>query len=123
MFDRKINRLIITSLEMQIGNVDIGAPIAPIKRIITNEIERAADNLAFIFGHHQKHAVCHGFAKLGKDLMRQIGTAPFPVDGGYIKPEKCINMGLRNGRAGKPEHGNASRRNRGTLFADVFAFA
>ena len=62
MFDGKINRLIITCLEMQIGNIDIGTPIAAIKRIITNEIKCAADNVAIIFGHYQKHAVGHGFA-------------------------------------------------------------
>ena len=62
MFDGKINRLIITSLEMSIGNINIGAPIAPLKSIITNEIGWAADNVALIFGHHQKHAVSHGFA-------------------------------------------------------------
>ena len=100
MLDGKINCLIITSLEMQIGNIDIGTPIAAIKRIITNEIKCAADNVALIFGHHQKHAVCHGFAKLGKYLMRQIGTAPFPVDGGHIKPEKTVDMVLGDRRTG-----------------------
>ena len=123
MFDGKINRLIITCLEMQIGNIDIGTPIAAIKRIITNEIKCAADNVAVIFGHHQKHAVGHGFAKLGKHLMCQIGTAPFPVDGGHIKSEKSVNMILGDCRTGQPKHGNAGLGNRGTLFTDIFALA
>ena len=55
--------------------------------------------------------------------MRQIGTAPFPVDGGHIKPEKSVNMILGDRRAGKPKHGNASFGERGTFFPDILAFA
>ena len=80
-FNGELDGLIITRLEMQAGDVDIGAPVAAEQRILADEIQRPADDAAIIFGHHQQHPVGHAVPQMVEHFMGQIGTAPFPVDG------------------------------------------
>ena len=65
---------------MQTWDINVSAPVASIKRILPNKVQRAPNDLAIQFCHHQKHAICHTFVKMMENVFRQIGTAPFPVD-------------------------------------------
>ena len=44
---------------MQVGNVQIGPPIATIKRAAANEIQRATNDTPLVLSHNQQHPVGH----------------------------------------------------------------
>ena len=79
-FDGEFDGLIVAGLEMQAGNVDVGAPVAAEQRVLADEVQRPADDRAVMLRHHQQHAVGHGFVKLVEHAFGQIGAAPFAVD-------------------------------------------
>ena len=68
-FDRRIDRLIIAQLEMQKADVARAAPVPPVKRISTDEIERSCDRHAILQCQHEQD-LCHPSAHRADRTLR-----------------------------------------------------
>src|ERR1700754_4211407 len=77
--NRKIDRLIIASLEMQEGDLAACAPIAAIEPFTANEIECAGDDPSALLGQHQQNTIRHPLAEEAEERSRQIRRTPFAV--------------------------------------------
>src|SRR5579864_205655 len=117
--DREIDRLIITSFEMEERQVAGAAPIAAIKRSIVKEIECTPQIVAVLLGHDQQDLIAHARAQPAEEFARQIGWIPFLISRGHIAIEKSIPNSFGQVAAGKPFEGNATGGNRRTFFSQI----
>ena len=102
-FDGELDGLVVAGLEMQAGNVDVGAPVAAEQRVLADEVQRPADDPSLQLGHDQQHAVGHGLVKLVEHAFGQIGAAPFAVDGGQVEAVEMVDMSGCDVVAGQPQ--------------------
>ena len=58
-FDREINSLIITDLEMQERPVDDASPVSAVEGLRTDQVERAGNRSSTLIGNHEKAPVGH----------------------------------------------------------------
>src|SRR5690348_11465423 len=75
---------------MQKAVCAVGAPVAAVERIPTDQIERARYRLAILLGHYQQHPICHGFAQHQEELAGEIRAAPFALAGVDIEAEEIL---------------------------------
>src|SRR5579883_1348692 len=101
MRDGEVDRAVVASLEMQEGEIAQTSPVAAIKRIAAEEIERAGDVAAALACHHQHHALGKARAEEVEEAPRQIGRAPFAIGGRAIEAKKRIPMPGLDGFAGE----------------------
>ena len=122
-FDGKLDSLIVTGLEMQAGNIDVGAPVAAEQRVFTDEIQRPADDPALQLGQDQKYAVGHGLVELVEHAFGQIGAAPFAVDGRQVEAVEMVDMFGCDVFAGQPQQADTGFLDGTAFLADVLALA
>ena len=108
---------------MQTGYIEISPPIAAEQGITTDEIQRPADDRAVIFGHHKQHLVSHIGPQLMKNLMRQIGTAPFAIDGRHVKAIEIIDMAGSDVIAGQAQQTHPGIGDGAPFLANILALA
>src|ERR1700712_4308069 len=73
--DRLVDCLVVTQLEMQERLVDERAPIAPVERVATDEIERAGDRHALGISQDEQDLLTHPLTDQRESLARQVGLA------------------------------------------------
>ncbi len=92
--DRRIDRLIIAQFEMQEADVLGAAPIAPVERIATDEIERARHRLVVFEREHQQQRLAHPLLEQVEGVAGEIGRPPFARAGVLIEgPERVPMLG------------------------------
>jgi hypothetical protein len=90
--DGEIDGLIIAQLEMQAGVILDAAPVAAVKRLAPDEVQRARHRLPVAFGQHQKHVVAQRLLRDVEEGPREIGRAPFPRAGVLVEHPEGIPM-------------------------------
>src|SRR5688572_5223512 len=90
--DGIFDSLIVAGLEMQVRVMLDGAPIAAVKRIAADEVQRPRDHPARAAAHDQQNALGHLLANQAEEFPVEIGRAPFAVAGVLIKIEKRVPM-------------------------------
>ena len=108
---------------MQVGQFGYTSPIAPIKRILANKIQRASYHLAILASHDQQNLISKAGSNFGKKFTGQIGSAPFFINSRQVKTIEIIPMF-------GPNIGTCQLMERYPLclyrlafFANIFAFA
>uniref|UniRef100_A0A0N5A785 LigA n=1 Tax=Parastrongyloides trichosuri TaxID=131310 RepID=A0A0N5A785_PARTI len=100
--DGEVDCLIIAKLEMEEGPVDQRPPLASVKRVPSDEIQRPGYRRLSFKRHHQGDAVSHGRADAGEEVARQIGPPPFSVARVHVEGEEGLPMRL--GDLGARQH-------------------
>src|SRR5262249_26238687 len=77
--DGEVDRAVVADFEMQEGEIALAAPIAAIKRVRTDQVERACDISLALPRQHQDDPVRHALAQQGEEGTVEIGRAPLPV--------------------------------------------
>jgi hypothetical protein len=83
--DRPFDRLVIAQLEVKERHLLVAPPIAAVKRIRPDEIERPRDRLPPAHGEQQQHRLAHRLAQPVEEAARQIRLPPFPAPGVLIE--------------------------------------
>ena len=89
---RKIDRLIVADLEMQERPVLDRAPVAAVKRVIADEIDRAGDIAPAAARHHQEDAVGERRPDQVEERTGQVGAAPFARASVNVELEERVPM-------------------------------
>ena len=81
----EIDGLVVADLEMQERMFLDGAPVAPVERVVADEVDGAGDVAACSFGHDEKHPFRHGGADQREEAAVQIRPAPLPRSGVHVE--------------------------------------
>src|SRR5690606_34741217 len=73
----KVDGLIVAAFKMQKGMMLHRAPIAPIKCIAVDEVQRTGNVAAIAPRHDEKRIIRHALADQAEDFAGEIGRAPF----------------------------------------------
>ena len=98
-------------------------PIAPVERILADEIDRAGDGAAIALGHDQKNMIAHRRADFREKFAGQIGRAPFARARIRVEMKKRVPMGFLDVGAGQKLDRDAVRQSLLALTPDHLALA
>ena len=90
--DCDIDRLIIAHFEMQEALLLSAPPIAPVQRILPDEMQRARDWRIVLIGQAQHHPIGHTLAQQIKRFAREVWRAPFARAGILIENPEYVPM-------------------------------
>ena len=88
--NREFDRLVVAAFEMQKAVFAVGAPVAAIDRVASQNIKRAGDVILAAPRHEQHDLVRHALAEHREKPPRQIGRAPFAVRRAEIEAVKRV---------------------------------
>ena len=123
MLDGEVDGAVVAKFEVQEGIVGLAPPVAAVERIRPHQVERAGDRLAGAEREHQHHLVAETVAEQRKELRREVGAAPFAIDGGGVEAKKRAPMRGRDVAAAQGDEFQAAIVGIAALAADRFAFA
>ena len=121
-FDGGVDRLVIAQLEMEIGHVLGAAPIAAVKRVRADEVERAGDRAPIAEREDQQDPVGHPLPDHREEGAGEVRAAPFAGPGVLIEFPEGVPMRLREVCAGEVLDGEPRHR-RLALLADRLTLA
>lgn len=123
MADRPVDRLIIAEFEVQERVVLGTAPVAPVERFASDEVERARYPATVAPCKHQQDVIAQGLLDPVEEAPRQVGGAPLAAAGVLIEaPEGRPVFGLQR-IAGQNDDLAAEALRTLALLADRFALA
>src|ERR1700722_9814004 len=67
-------------------------PVAPVERVVANEIDRAGDIAPAAARHYQEHAVGEGLADPVEEIAGEVGAPPLSRARLNVKLEKRVPM-------------------------------
>ena len=121
--DREVDRLVVADLEMQEGVVLDAAPVAAVKRVRADEVDRAGDVAAVALGHDQQHVVGHALADQREEFAVEVGPAPFAAAGVHVEGEELVPGAFGQVAAGQPVDRDAVGQRLAALLLQRLALA
>ncbi len=100
-----------------------GAPVAPIKRLPANEIERTRDRPPGARAEDEQHMIGEALAEQTEEMPVEIGRAPFAPAGVHVELEEGVPVRLGEVAAGDPFDLDAGFACRLALAPDRLALA
>src|ERR1700761_6197478 len=79
------------------------APIAPVKRIRADQVERACNGPPIPHRQHEEHALPHALAQQREEAATQIGLSPFARARILVEMPEGVPMRLSDFRADEVE--------------------
>ena len=121
--DGEVDGAVIAEFEVQEGEVSQAAPVAAVQRVGAAQVERAGDKFAVVFGEHEDDAVPEAFGEEGEERLREVGAAPFAIDGAFVEAVEGFPVGFVGLGAGEGVEGQAAGVGIPAFPLEGFAFA
>src|SRR5690606_14156614 len=121
--DRKVDGLIVAAFKMQEGVMLYRAPVASVKRIAADEVQRTGDIAPVAPGHDEKRIIRHALADQAEKFAGKIGRAPFACARIHVEGVEGIPMIFCEIAAGYPFDLDAVFQCLLALLADHLALA
>src|SRR5258707_13119934 len=90
--DREVDCLVITALEVEEFVISITTPVAPVDRVLAEQVEGAGHVGGAAAGHDEHDLFRHSLADHREEAAIEVSRSPFAVRGGEIEFEECIPM-------------------------------
>ena len=100
--DGEVDGLVVAGLKVQEAVVLDAPPVAPVQRVVADEVQRAGDVAAVAFAHHQQGALREGFVDQAEEAPGQVGRAPLAGAGVHVEPVEGVPVRLRQVGARHP---------------------
>ena len=123
MGNGEVDGLVVADLEMEIGALLDPAPIAAVKRVGADEVERTGDISSGLLGEDEQDLIGHGLAKQAETLPREIGRAPFARPRVHVEGKEGVEMRLGESAPRHPFDVDAVAKCFAALFADRLPLA
>ena len=121
--DREFDRLVIAAFEMQKAVFAVGAPVAAVDRVASEDVERAGDVVLAAPRHEQHDFVGHALAEHREKPPGQIGRAPFAVGRPEIEAIERVPGPLGQVRPGQHVDLDAAGQRLAPLLLDRLALS